>query len=234
MTVICVDLSNYQKGFDFNAFKKGGGLGVICKATEGSSIQDKSYKTFRNNAEAAGLAFASYHFLRPGDMTAQANYFLNFAAPGQGERVVADYEDPNVDVADLKAFLQAIQKQRSDLQLTVYSGNTIEEALAGAPDTWLADNSSLWTAQYAGTPSPWESGTWTNWTLWQYTDCGSVPGFGGAVDCNRFNGPDSQFLKWMGPVSETPTPSPETATVTITTTGDVKIIINGQEYNVTS
>ena len=30
--VICVDLSHYQRGFNFQEFKDGGGLGVILKA----------------------------------------------------------------------------------------------------------------------------------------------------------------------------------------------------------
>jgi len=45
-SVICVDLSNYQAGFNLQTFKDGGGLGVILKATEDTSIKDHSYPIF--------------------------------------------------------------------------------------------------------------------------------------------------------------------------------------------
>ena len=47
--VICVDLSHYQRGFNFQEFKDGGGLGVILKASEGS-FRDPDYSTFWDQA----------------------------------------------------------------------------------------------------------------------------------------------------------------------------------------
>ena len=91
-SVICVDLSHYQAGFNFEQFKAGGGLGVILKASE-ALFRDQSYSSFWDQAMDAKLAVASYHFLRPGDMNAQAQFFLNVVKPRQGERVVADYEN---------------------------------------------------------------------------------------------------------------------------------------------
>jgi hypothetical protein len=38
-------------------------------------------------------------------MNAQAQFFLNVVKPRQGERVVADYEIPDVSLADLLTFL---------------------------------------------------------------------------------------------------------------------------------
>ena len=38
-------------------------------------------------------------------------------------------------------------------------------------------------------------------SLWQYASDGSVPGFSRPLDCDRFNGDDGNFLKWMGPPS---------------------------------
>lgn len=223
MAVICVDLSDYQAGFDFDAFKAGGGLGVICKATEGSWIEDQSYKAFRSAAKSAGVAFASYHFLRSGDMAKQASYYLDFAAPDQGERVVADYEDESVSLSDLVNFLKAVQAQRPDLQLTVYGSNVLEETLGSQTVDWLAQNTSLWTAAYSSSPGKYPTQVWPFYSLWQYTDSVSVPGFNGSVDGNKFNGSNDLFLKWMGPGAA---PSPPVVTVpviTISSTQPVQI-----------
>lgn len=218
MSVICVDLSRYQAEFNFAAFKAGGGLGVICKATEGTTVKDKSYNLFRLQAKEAGLAFASYHFFRPSPPVMQAKAYLDFAKPEYGERVVCDWEDDNTGADDVVVFFQAITASRPDLQLTVYSGHTAKEKLT-SKNTWLADNTSLWIAQYGSSVS-WPTSTWPQWSLWQYTDKGRVPGFPGNVDCNKFNGPNANFLSWMGPASETPPAPPQTQLPTITISSD--------------
>jgi lysozyme len=198
--VICVDLSHYQRGFNFQDFKDSGGLGVILKASEGS-FRDPDYSTFWDQAMDAKLAVASYHFLRPGDSTAQARSFLNVVKPRQGERVVADHEIAGVTLDDLVTFLQAIQSLRPDLQLTVYSGHLIKQQLGATRNEWLAENTSLWIAQYTTQPKPsWPTATWPTWSLWQHTDSGTVRGYSSPLDCDRFHGSDQNFLKWMGPV----------------------------------
>jgi lysozyme len=238
-SVICVDLSHYQAGFDFQSFKNGGGLGVILKATEGASIKDQSYPVFRTQALAAGLAVASYHFLHAGDAEAQAEFFLSVVNPRQSERVVADHEKPPGESApslgDLITFLQAIQSARPDLQLTVYSSNLIKEQLGSTRNAWLAENTSLWLAQFTTGQPSWPAATWPAWSLWQYTDEGSVPGFDDELDCDRFNGPDANFLKWVGPPSPSASvppkvvPQPEAVKIAITIEADspVALTING-------
>jgi lysozyme len=202
--VICVDLSHFQTRFNFQDFKDSGGLGVILKASQGTSIRDSDYSTFRRKALAADLAVASYHFLHPDDMTAQAQFFLDIVNPRPSERVIADHENrqglPPPSLDNLVTFLQAIHDKRPDLQLTVYSGHVIKEQLGSTSNDWLAKNTSLWIAQYTTQPKlSWPTATWPTWSLWQYTDSGEVTGFNRPLDCNRFNGSDKNFLKWMGP-----------------------------------
>lgn len=223
-----IDISHWQAGFNFGAFAEAGGLAVICKATEGTSYKDKDYPTFREQAAKAGLGFASYHFFRPGDPTAQANYYLAYAKPDQGERVVIDWEDDATTLANAVKFLQVIQAARPDLQLTVYSGHTCKTQLGSTRDQWLADNTSLWLAQYTtGSPS-WPSATWPQWSLWQYSEKGRVAGFAGDVDLDRFNGSDENLLKWIGPVGAPPPPIDEMPTVEIVTRGQVRVVVNGE------
>jgi lysozyme len=226
MGVICVDLSKYQAGFSFGDFAEAGGLGVILKASEGTTIKDSSYKTFRVEALAAGLKVASYHFFRSSDPVEQAEWYLKCATPDQGERVVCDVEDNTVEKGSVTNFLKHIRQTRPDLQLTVYTGHVGEEAEAQwGRFEWLAENTSLWTCQYSLSPSPWASQTWPQWSLWQYTDQGRVAGFPGSVDCNRFNGSDENFLKWMGPaLAAAPAPA-GTVTLTLSSSRPVTLIV---------
>lgn len=235
MSVICVDISHYQKGFDFSKFKASGGLGVILKATEGVTIRDSSYATFRPQALAQGLKVATYHFFRSSDPIAQANFYISTAIPENGERVVCDWEDDACTPQMVVAFLKAIHSRRPDLQLTVYSGHVAKEMLGSKRNDWLADNTSLWLCQYTTGTITWPTATWPQWSLWQYTDQvpagGPISAFNGAVDLNRFNGPDSNFLKWMGPVGALPPePEPEPpiaggSNVTVTLASDQPVTI---------
>jgi lysozyme len=222
-----VDLSRYQEGFDFKDFKDGGGIAVICKASEGTTLADVCYKGFREEAKSVGLAFASYHFLRPGDMEDQAKWYLNCAVPEHGERVVADYEDYNVSLDDLVEFLKEVKRIRPSLQLTVYGSNVLEEEIGSKTNSWLTSNTSLWTAAYSSSPGQWPKQVWPVWSLWQYTDDADVDGFDGPVDGNKFNGSDEQCLEWFGPAGAGPEPVSE-ATVSIVVTGKVKVVVNGK------
>jgi lysozyme len=189
-----VDLSSYQHGFNFQEFKRSGGLAEILKTTEGQTRADASYKTFRREALAAGLRVASYHFLRALSVSAQAEFYLEHARPARGERVVCDWEDERTTVDHCVGFLQHIRRERPDLLLTVYSGNVAKEKLNGVHE-WLRANTSLWLAQYGPKPSLGNlQKTWPAWSLWQFSDGH------GHIDQNRFNGTDEQLLKWFGPV----------------------------------
>ena len=227
---ICVDVSSYQKGFSFAEFKASGGLGVILKATEGTTHKDSCYEEFRSQALDVGLATASYHFFSASDPAAQAEFYLDVADPRQGERVVCDWE--NASGADaVVVFLQAIQRAHPDLQLTVYSGHTAKQALGSTRNAWLAENTSLWLAEYSGgsAPKSWPSATWPQWALWQYTGTGQAPGFDGALDLNQFNGSNDKFLRWMGPPPPVEPPvvtiSSDKPVVTISSDKPVRIML---------
>jgi MYXO-CTERM domain-containing protein len=56
----------------------------------------------------------------------------------------------------------------------------------GLPDT--LNSQPLWTANYTTNPCPWTSDSWDRWTLWQYTDSGTVSGIAGPVDLDYFAG----------------------------------------------
>jgi len=71
-----------------------------------------------------------------------------------------------------------------------YMGNT----------RWFADNGYrvVWVAHWDATSPATPASNWggRSWTLWQYSNCGKVPGLGGCVDLDRFSGTDLSKLKF--------------------------------------
>jgi lysozyme len=209
-----VDLSHHNTVKSFTSAAADGLVGVIHKATEGSSYEDSTYKSRESAARGAGLLWSSYHFMRPGDQRQHFGHYLQYAEPREGERVCLDFEDSSLTLNDLYVAMDFLSETRPDVQLTIYSGNLLKELLGSKNDEQLA-KASLWVAQYTSAASPsWPKGTWPVWSLWQYTDGrnGGTPrdvaGLTSPIDCNRFNGSREACESWLGPAT-TPEPAPE-------------------------
>jgi GH25 family lysozyme M1 (1,4-beta-N-acetylmuramidase) len=220
---IVVDLSHHNPTPDWTALKEGGTVGVILKATEGTSFKDKTLYERGAAARKAGLKSATYHFLRPGSIAAQMDFYLSVVDPLPGERVVLDHEDAGVSLSALEQAVTALLDRRPDLQVAIYSGHLIKEQLGSKLSETLASNTSLWIAQYTSAAAPsWPKGTWATWSLWQYTDQAQVEGISAKVDGNRWNGTTENLLKWFGPagepIPEPVPPEPEVAEVLVTIT----------------
>jgi len=230
--LVVVDMSHYQPTPDWQALIDDGIVGVIHKATEGTSYKDPTLFERARPAMDAGLKWSTYHFLRPGDMREQMDWYLNTIDPVQGERVCLDHEDSGVSLADLKEAVSYLIADPRGLQVTIYSGHVIKEQLSSGKDVYLAENTSLWLAQYSSTPS-WPTATWPQWTLWQFTENAAVPGISGNVDGNRFNGTPENCARWFGPAGSEPAPSPEPAkivNIAIDTDDgvEVRVTVNGE------
>jgi len=216
-----VDLSHYQASVDFKKVKAAGILAVILKATQGTSYVDPTFADRRKAAAAAGVLALSYHYLTGDDVPSQVKHYLATVQPVPGERLVCDYEENGVTLSALRAFCKSLQDQDGNYQVTVYGGGLLKSQLGNTRDGYLADNTSLWLAQYTtGTPS-WPKSTWPNWSLWQFTDKATVSGIGGAVDGNVFNGSDENALRFLQPASgSTPAPADDGVNMTITIEAD--------------
>jgi lysozyme len=218
-----IDISHYQPDPDWQALKGAGVIGVILKATEGTSYVDPTFAARRQAAKAAGLLTSSYHFLHHGQAAAEIEHYLKTVMPLDGERVVIDYEDDSLDLADLEAAVQSLIEAGKNLQIAIYGGHKVKEVVA-QPNAFLAENSSLWLCQYTSGKPSWPSTTWKYWSLHQYSDTGQVPGIAGNVDVNRFNGDDSALRAWLAPAAApAPAPHPDVETVTLTIASPKKI-----------
>jgi lysozyme len=209
MNPIVVDLSHWNPTPDWAKLKAGGTIGCVHKATEGTGNVDATLFTRAKNALAVGLKWSTYHFLRPGSMSAQMEHYIGTIDPVEGERICLDHEDPGVSLNDLVSCVEAIKTNRPDLQITIYSGHVIKDQLGAGYNEVLAKNTSLWIAQYTSAAAPsWPKATWPQWSLWQYTDKAQVEGISAPVDGDRFNGSAEQCIAWFGPASEVPAPVP--------------------------
>lgn len=204
--VKCIDISHWQGSPDFAKLKAAGVISCIMKATEGVSMVDKTCAPNTIRAMKQGIKCATYHWLKPSRFAtpvAQMKFYLDTIDPVPGERVIIDYEEAGVKLADLLVAVRYLLADPRKLQITVYSGNTLKEQLEHTKNVLLAENTDLWLAQYTNGKPSWPSGTYPAWKLWQYSESGKLPGIqGSAVDLNKFNGPDEELLRWISPRQE--------------------------------
>ncbi|MBR0879122.1 lysozyme [Bradyrhizobium barranii subsp. barranii] len=189
----CVDISHWQGFPDFDQVRAAGVVACIMKATEGTSYIDPNRAQNFIAARDAGIACCTYHWLSPGDPLEQMRFYIDTVDPVEGERMVIDYEEQGCELDDLKQAVDMLLGNPRGLQVTVYSGHLLKEQLGSDHDPFLADNTDLWVAQYtSGSPS-WPDGTYPHWTLWQYSETGTIPGIDDTyVDLNNFNGDDEK------------------------------------------
>jgi lysozyme len=199
MLDVVIDLSHYNNGgvvtIDFGAVAGGGVSGVIHKATQGTSVVDPAYAARRPAALAAGLLWGAYHFGSAADGAQQADFFLRTVDPAGSDLLVLDLEatydasgqqTASMSLAQAEAFVTHVNQQTGRWP-ALYGGSYLKSLLGSHTDTTLA-RCWLWIAEYTSAAAPSLPTGWPTWTLWQYTESGSVPGITGAVDRDRFNG----------------------------------------------
>ena len=204
---VVIDLSHHNETVDFGRIQADGIVGVIHKATQGTTFADKKYHERRDAALDAGLLWGAYHFGVGADGSDQADFFLGTVQPDKSTLLVLDYEanltGPTMTLDQAREFAEHTEAVAGRYP-GLYSGHLIKEQLAGlpAPDRVLS-NCFLWIAQYNG-PKPLNiPATFGTWTLWQYTDgvAGDEPhrvdGVG-QCDRNKFNGSITQLRKLWG------------------------------------
>jgi lysozyme len=205
---VVVDLSHHNGNVDLTKAKAAGIVGVIHKATQGTSMIDDKYETNRQKAEAAGQLWGAYHFGTKGDGAAQADFFLSKANPDDQTLLVLDFEPNGTSTMTLdqaKAFVSRINEVRGRFP-GLYSGNLIKEQLGGKPADPVLSQCFLWIAQYGPAPTKIPA-TWPTWTFWQYTDGNigppphTVDGIG-KCDRDQFNGSIENLKQLWGVATE--------------------------------
>ena len=195
---VVIDLSHYNQVTSFTEIQQSGIVGVIHKATEGTNWSDPTYTSRKPQALAAGLLWGAYHFGVNDDGAAQAQYFLSIVKPGPQDLLALDFEEnpsSQMTIAQAEQFVTEIYNQTGRYP-GFYSDALAGNMLGNNQDSILA-NCWFWRAEYGGS-APSVPPTWSTWTMWQYTESGSVPGIGGSCDRDTFNGSTAGLSRLWG------------------------------------
>ncbi len=183
-----IDIYHGDNVTDFAKVKASGIIGVIHKASQGTSIPDHAYASRRKQALAAGLLWGAYHFMSLEDGAAQAEHFLSMADVDASTLVALDWEnvgnaEPSAHLAG--AFLQEVAS-KINRRPVIYSGNVAKEQIVGV-DTFFAQH-KLWLCQYG--PHWIVQQSWKAPWLWQNNGDSygpgphHIPGISGLCDNN--------------------------------------------------
>lgn len=222
-----IDLSHWNSIPDsLVPAREAGIIGVIHKATEGSTNVDDKMRARHFLAKEAKMLWGLYHFLRPGSITDQVDHFLRVSEPFMDENtiLVADHEDVNVPLAKLQVFLNTVKNKTGKTPL-IYSGHLLKEQLFGAPNQRLSCF-PLWLAQYG--PKAELPPGWVEYFLWQYSQEGQVAGIDGDCDVNQGKDRDTIDRLWRfyaGGRKPGPTP-PGPSVVKVLVPPGVKVVID--------
>jgi GH25 family lysozyme M1 (1,4-beta-N-acetylmuramidase) len=197
-----VDVADYQHRngalIDWPQVAAAGYRFAFVKATEGDYYVNPYYAYDLAQAKAAGLYVAGYHFAIPNVSSgaSQADYALQNGGYTPGGRILPlaldiEYNPYGPEcygltpaemvswVSSFTAQAQRLTGQRPIIYTTADWWNTCtaDSAAFGADQ--------LWVAAFGDNSPPMPAG-WSNWTFWQYTSRGSVPGITGPVDLSYF------------------------------------------------
>jgi GH25 family lysozyme M1 (1,4-beta-N-acetylmuramidase) len=197
-----VDVADYQhkKGalIDWPEVAAAGYKFAFVKATEGDYYVNPYYAYDLAEARAAGLYVAGYDFAIPNVSSgaSQADYAVANGAYTEGARTMPlalDIEynpyghecyglTPNQMVAWVSSFTAEAQRLTGQRPI-IYTTADWWDTCTGDSTAFAADQ--LWVAAYGDESPPMPAG-WGNWTFWQYTSRGRVPGIAGPVDVSYF------------------------------------------------
>jgi lysozyme len=151
---------------------------VFCRATYGTS-RDGKYAQHSANVRRAGAVLGAYHFGRSGSVVSVNAQVLAFLGVSAGaDLLVLDLENdagnPDMTVAEASHFMAEVKRLRPGVPIGLY------HSLSGFP-LRLGQHFN-WVAKWSPTPPS------IPWAFWQYTSDGSLPGYTGRLDMNRYNG----------------------------------------------
>ncbi|MFM9366643.1 glycoside hydrolase family 25 protein [Streptomyces sp. Da 82-17] len=156
-----IDVSSYQSDFSTEGVDF-----VIIKATEGRSYVNPRMNAQADKARDAGCVVGFYHFLWPGNIKAQAEYFVSKAAERKGDILACDWERTGEGTyasnAQKDEFIREVKRLRPSNRVSLYCNR----------DFWLnVDRTSyagdaLWIADYVTAGKPRIK---AKWRIHQYT-----------------------------------------------------------------
>lgn len=206
-----IDVSYWNGDVIWESVVEAGARFAIIKSSEG--IQYKDPRFARNYSECKRLALpcSSYHFYRFfSDPLQQADNFLQCGFDYSQKSTLPpvidiEWQDNNgasnstintnraTHLANIKKWLDKVESATGRKPI-IYTQQSFWNGLLGTPDGF--DAYPLWAVDYARHTTPQMPGKWSEWTLWQYSASGKIPGMVHEFDLNRFLGTDADFRKF--------------------------------------
>lgn len=197
-----IDISNWQSGINLEAVPADF---VIVKATEGLYYVSPSCDRQYQQAKKAGRKLGVYHYANGNDAVSEAEYFLkNIKGYIHEAILVLDWESQNnpkfnsgQDRAWVKTWCDHVAAQ-TGVKPLVYISASYRHLVSGIGDY------GLWIAQYANNnrtgyqDTPWNEGAYSC-AIRQYSSAGSLSGYSGNLDLNKFYGDRTAWDKYANP-----------------------------------
>jgi GH25 family lysozyme M1 (1,4-beta-N-acetylmuramidase) len=204
-----VDVSQWNGRIDFPRLKHTGRSFVIARATAGRLTTDSMYARNRAAALAHGMAVGAYHYAHPDrtfhDAIREADHFVAVAQIRHGMLIPAlDLESgsslgPTRLTAWVRAWLERVYA-KTGVKAMIYTTRSFWADYLG-DTTWFSQHGYkvLWIARWHSSRPIVPAQDWNHhgWSLWQYSDCGSVRGIPSqCVDLDVFRGWSLRSLRF--------------------------------------
>ncbi|MEW2619829.1 glycoside hydrolase family 25 protein [Streptomyces sp. NPDC048106] len=138
-----IDVSSFQS----TSYDTDGLSFVFMKATEGRSYVNPRLTAQTKTGRDAGLVVGFYHFLWPGNLTAQADYFLKHAPERAGDILAVDWETTSdgthASNAEKDSFIRKLKQLRPHNRVLLYCNRqfwlNIDRTSYAGDGLWIAD-----------------------------------------------------------------------------------------------
>ncbi|MFR9788942.1 glycoside hydrolase family 25 protein [Streptomyces sp. MB22_4] len=138
-----IDVSSFQSA----SYDTDGLSFVFMKATEGRSYVNPRLAAQTKTGRDAGLVVGFYHFLWPGNLTAQADYFLQHTPERAGDILAVDWETTSDGThagnAEKDIFIRKLKELRPHNRVVLYTNRdfwlNIDRTSYAGDGLWIAD-----------------------------------------------------------------------------------------------
>ncbi len=191
-TLTGIDVSVYQGDVDWPKVRGAGRTFAFARISAGITSPDSKFARNWPAMKAAGIVRGPYQYFRPSqDVAAQARMVVDKLAAAGGletgdlppvlDLETADGLSSDVVVANARMWLKTIESALG-IRPIVYTAAFMSNVIGTSFEDY-----TLWVANYGVTCPTMPSG-WSEWSFWQTSASGRVPGVVGDVDTDVFNG----------------------------------------------
>lgn len=200
-----IDVSENQGDINFKEVASSKEIdGVYIRASQGMTITDSKFAEYHDGFKSVGIPVGAYHFLM---MTPnggqQAQHFLSVIRGREGDLLpMVDIEEGSMEgSSDLGSRMQTIHSFNQCVLTNLPCSNVLIYTDLNFWNTKMSGTSAfqghkLFVAEYNNDKAPALPGGFLDWTMWQFSDKGKIPGISqNFVDLNHLNSDSLDVIK---------------------------------------